>query len=212
MKLILVRHGISTHNVSSLISGGKSDPDLSPEGIRQIKEVREYFDEDQVDAVYASPLSRAYQTAELLTNKKKKITVDQRLIEMNFGSWEGRNAKPLYERYPDAFDYMGMFSPNFVKYVQDAESYDDLIERCRSFMNDLKHNSPGKTVLVVCHGFTIRGILAGLFHLNISDIGASKNVSFTEINFDEKHFWRPRLMSYNRKTPAYYATKKKFEK
>lgn len=207
MKLILVRHGISQHNVGSLISGGKSDPDLSPEGIAGVKEISQYVDNDKIDAVYASPLKRAYQTAELLTNNSKKIIVDQRLIEMDFGSWEGRDAKPLYEKYPDAFDYMGMFSPNFVKYVQNAESYDDLIERCRSFMNDLKRNESDKTVMVVCHGFTIRGILAGLFHLNISDIGAAKNVSFTEINFDEEHFWRPRLMTYNRETPAYYASK-----
>lgn len=208
MKLILVRHGISEHNVGALISGGKSDPKLSPEGVKGVEEAAKTVDEAQIDAVYASPLTRAYQTAEILVDHKKKITVDQRLIEMDFGSWEGKDAKPLYEKYPDAFDYMGMFSPNFVKYVHDAESYDDLIERCRSFMNDLKRNESGKTVMVVCHGFTIRGILAGLFHLNISDIGAAKNVSFTEIAFDEERFWRPRLMSYNRKAPAYYAIKK----
>lgn len=208
MKLILVRHGISESNASGLISGGKSDPKLSPEGIEGVKEAAKAIDTNQIDAVYASPLTRAQQTAKILTNQKRKIIVDQRLVEMDFGSWEGKAKQPLIDKYLDAFDYSGEFSSNFVKYDSDAESYDDLIARCRSFMNDLKDKEAGKTVMIVCHGFIIRGILSGLFHLNIADIGTPRNVSFTEISFDEKDFWRPRLMSYSRKTPAYFAIKK----
>lgn len=79
---------------------------------------------------------------------------------MNFGDWEGQETHPLRDKYPNTFDFRGTFSPNFVKYDKGAESYGDLIDRCNSFMHDLKENDAGKTVLVVYHDFTIRGILA----------------------------------------------------
>lgn len=207
MQLILVRHGISADNVGNIISGGKSNPDLSQKGIAEIKKVSEFIDPQKIDAVYSSPLSRAYETAEILINKQKKIHIDPRLVEINFGDWEGKKDSEFHEQYPDAFDYMGMFSTNYVKYDHNAESYDDLIARCRDFMNDLKEKEAGKTVMVVCHSFTIRGLLSGLLHLNIADIGSVKNVSFTEISFNEPDFWRPRLMSFNRELPAYFAKK-----
>lgn len=48
------------------------------------------------------------------------------------------------------------------------------------------------------HDFTIRGILAGLFHIDITGIAAVNNVSFTEISLDEDRFFAPCLLSFNR--------------
>ena len=204
MKLILVRHGESEHNKGDLISGGASNPDLSAEGIAGVKKVSRNFDESQVDLVYASPLIRAKRTAEILTKGRKTINLDPRLIEMQFGSWEGSDVTPLYENCSDAFDFMGMIGKDYTKYAQNAESYDDLVSRCQSFMVDLKQVASQKTVLVVCHGFTIRGLMAAILGLDTSEITAQDNVTFTEINFDEANDFNPRLMSFNRALPAYY--------
>ncbi len=207
MKLILVRHGISQHNTGNLISGGASDPDLSESGSNGVKEISKSFDENQVDLVYASPLIRAKRTAKILTKGKKVINLDPRLVEMQFGSWEGADVDPLYATCADAFDFMGMIGKDYTKYAQNAESYDDLVRRSKSFMIDLKQEASNKTVLVVCHGFTIRGLLAAIFDLDTSEITAQGNVTFTEINFDEKNNFNPRLMSFNRRLPAYYGVK-----
>lgn len=207
MKLILVRHGVSEHNVGDLISGGASNPDLSEAGIAGVKKVSESFDESQIDLVYASPLVRAKRTAELLTKGKKVINLDSRLIEMQFGSWEGADVGPLYKNCADAFDFMGMIGKDYTKYAQNAESYDDLVSRSKSFMIDLKKVASNKTVLVVCHGFTIRGLMAAIFNLDTSELTAQGNVTFTEINFDEENNFNPRLMSFNRPLPAYYGVK-----
>lgn len=204
MKLVLVRHGQSAHNIGNEISGGGSNPELSQQGIKKVREISKYFDPQKIDSVYASPLARAYKTAEILTRKEKAIHIDQRLVEMKFGEWEGRDDSGYRDKYPDAFTFIGMFSPNYVKYDRGAESYVDLISRTRNFMNDLKKKEAGHTVLVVCHGFTIRGILAGLLHLNIADVGTTKNVSFTEIIFDEKDDFRPLLLDYNSPYPRYF--------
>lgn len=209
MKVILVRHGVSMHNSGGRISGGESDPPLSPEGIAEAQKISSSFDQAKIDSVYASPLKRAYKTAQILTDGQKKIQVDHRLVEMKFGSWEGKEDLPLRKEYPDAFMSSGVFSPNYIKYAKKAESYPDLIRRCRHFMSTLKQKEAGHTVMVVCHGFTIRGLLAAIFHMNIEDIYRPQNVSFTEISFDEQDDWRPELLSYNCRTPRYLAVKKK---
>lgn len=207
MHLVLVRHGISQHNFKDLISGGQSNPDLSEEGIIEAKKVAEQIDENQFDLVYASPLIRAKKTAQILTHNNKSIIEDKRLLEMEFGSWEGVEVTPLYKEYPDAFDFMGMIGKDYTKYAQDGESYDKLVSRSKDFINDLEKIAAGKTVLVVCHGFTVRGLVAAILGLDPMEITAEKNVGFTEINFDEKHNFMPRLMSFNRDLPAYYGIK-----
>ncbi len=207
MHLILVRHGISEQNFKDLISGGKSNPDLSKQGVINTEKIANYIDEDQIDLVYSSPLIRAKKTAQILTHQNKEIHEDERLIEMDFGSWEGVKVTPLYQECPDAFDFMGMIGENYIKYAQDGESYDKLVDRSKEFINYLKKVAAGKTVLVVCHGFTVRGLVAAIFGLDPMEITAEKNVGFTEINFDEKQNFIPRLMSFNRDLPAYYGLK-----
>lgn len=209
MKLVLVRHGVSAHNVGNLISGGESNPDLSKSGIAEVEKISKSIDEDKIDIVYASPLIRAKKTANILTKGRKVINLDDRLTEMKFGSWEGTDVEPLYRDCPDAFDFMGMIGKKYTKYAQGAESYDDLVARCSDFMSMLCQTASNKTVLVVCHGFTIRGLMAAIFKLDSSEFTAQGNVTFTEINFDEKNNWNPRLMSFNRRLPAYYALKER---
>ena len=107
MDLLLVRHGVSEHNTSDVISGGTSNPNLSQAGVKQVEEVSKIIDNNKIDQVYASPLIRAKRTAQILTDFQKDIITDDRLKEMDFGSWEGQHAEELKVKYPDAFDDLG---------------------------------------------------------------------------------------------------------
>jgi broad specificity phosphatase PhoE len=51
MKLILVRHGISEHNAGGIVSGSKSDPQLSKAGIANTKKASRFIDETKIDQV-----------------------------------------------------------------------------------------------------------------------------------------------------------------
>lgn len=203
MKLILVRHSISNHNLNDIISGAQSNPELSEAGIEKAAAIYPKLKLDRIDQVYASPLKRAFQTAEILTNHEKDIITDKRLLEMNFGSWEGKHATPLYQKYPDAFDFVGLIGDNYLKYAENAESYQDVIDRVRSFYDEIKVKHSDQTVMVVCHGFTIRAFMAALLNVKIEKIGAVNNVSFTEFNIDAEHDY-VQLMSFNQDLPIYY--------
>lgn len=204
LKLILVRHGLSQANVARTVSGAKSNPELSQKGIKITTKASKSLKLKQIDLIYASHLIRAQQTAEILTQGKDFLT-DDRLMEMNFGSWEGADENYLRTTYPDDFDFELMIGTNYVKDATGAESYQDVIDRCMNFMDDLKKQAGDKTVMLVCHGFTIRCLIAGIFGLDILSVGVPRNSSFTEIALDENNNFMPRLKSFNRPVPEYFA-------
>jgi len=91
MKLALIRHGITDWNLEKRIQG-RTDQPLSEQGSRQM----------QAYAIphsilnyrwYCSPLLRARQSAELLGVDTYEL--DQALVEMSWGDWEGEILKPL---------------------------------------------------------------------------------------------------------------------
>ena len=96
--LFLVRHGPTAWNESGRIQG-QTDTELSPAGRRLVASW-------QVPAAWAearwlaSPLRRARQTAALLTDQP--VAIDARLIEMNWGAWEGQLLADLRAAEPDA--------------------------------------------------------------------------------------------------------------
>lgn len=197
MDLMIVRHSRSISNHADLISGASNDVALSEQGVAYAEQVRHLYDWDRFDAVYASPMTRARQTADILTANRDDITFDARLQEMDFGDWDGLDATPFRSEYPDAFDYSGMFSETYSNYAPNAESYDDLLARCHAFIDDMKVNHAHDAVLVVCHGLTIRGLLAAALNSDIYNYTAVKNVSLNEVHLDADDNFRGRLLRFN---------------
>ena len=208
MDLLLVRHGISEHNTSDVISGGTSNPNLSQAGVKQVEEISKIIDNNKIDQVYASPLIRAKRTAQILTDFQKDIITDDRLKEMDFGTWEGQHAEGLKVKYPDAFDDLGTINSKYTKYAKDGETFEQVADRVEDFLAEIQPNSNDKTIMVVCHGFVIRSLIARWFKLKIEDVMTVRIVSFTELHFEKDDVERPRLMTFNRTEPLYYGTKR----
>lgn len=208
MDLLLVRHGVSEHNTSDVISGCTSNPNLSQAGVKQVEEVSKIIDNNKIDQVYASPLIRAKRTAQILTDFQKDIITDDRLKEMDFGSWEGQHAEELKVKCPDAFDDLGTINSKYTKYAKNGETFEQVADRVEEFLAEIQPYSNDKTIMVVCHGFVIRSLIARWFKLKIEDVMTVRNVSFTELHFEKDDIERPRLMTFNRTEPLYYGTKR----
>ncbi len=152
MKIWVTRHGQTDLNAQKLMQG-RSDIPLNETGRAQAKAARELIGDVKFDAVYASPLDRAIETASIIGGvDRSKIIIDERIIETDFGKYEQKPYATmglpmnLYWMLPEVFP-----APPTV------ETTDQMIERVRSFFTELEAQDY-ENVLVTCHGGIIRVI------------------------------------------------------
>ena len=154
MKLYLVRHGETEWNALGK-KQGRTDIPLNEVGERQAEELAERLKDVQFDACVASPLRRAYRTAEIVTRGKCKINVDERLIERGFGEFEGTLNKDWAEMTggADVWDRKLNYGERGMETVQ------EILARARSFLDDVKKNyAEDAKLLIVAHGSLLKAL------------------------------------------------------
>jgi broad specificity phosphatase PhoE len=97
-RLILVRHG-ETLGDSSVRFHGSGDPDLSPEGQRQMREAGLGVRGEILDLVVASPLRRSWRAA-WIAGGGRPVRIDADLREVDFGRWEGLTREEIQASDP----------------------------------------------------------------------------------------------------------------
>ena len=143
MKIWITRHGQTALNKQKLMQGLTDEP-LNETGIQQAKEARKKIGDIHFDAVYASPLQRAIQTASIIGNvDQKDVKIDSRIIEVDFGDYELRN-----------YFKLGLKMTSNPKSVESVKS---MVKRSQSFLKELEKKNY-ENVLIVCHGGIIRSL------------------------------------------------------
>ena len=92
IKLVLVRHGLSSFNAKGLIQGRTDDSFLTDEGYAQAQEAGKALSKINFDKIYSSPLVRAAETAKTIKksfNKEQEIVFDDNLLEVDLSEWSG---------------------------------------------------------------------------------------------------------------------------
>lgn len=171
MKLYIARHGQTDWNLQHKVQG-QTDVPLNETGIEQAKELRNKVSKVNFDACFASPLSRAYRTAEIATEGKYEIILDDRLRERCFGEIEGKVGDTWLEITGgiDIFDRKLNFGG------MNIEPVNTMLARAQNFLDDLQAKYPDDAkILVVAHA----GILRNL-HFNI--VGYDENTDFSTFN------------------------------
>src|SRR5207244_9456693 len=98
--ITFVRHGETAHNAGGRLQG-RADVELSARGLEQVARLATRLATYEIAGVYSSPLRRARQTAMAIAAVAGcEVEVDDRLIELDYGDWDGR---PLGEIGPDAW-------------------------------------------------------------------------------------------------------------
>lgn len=160
MEIVFIRHGQTDVNKDGRIQGATVDAELNETGRAYAKKAAANFDEKQFDVVYSSPMKRAVETAQIFTKGKKELKLDKRLLEFDFGDWDGKKMSDLAKKYPDAVDPWGKITSSYIKYAKNGESYADLEKRCQDFLAEMEQKYPNKRILVVAHGRLIRMMVA----------------------------------------------------
>jgi probable phosphoglycerate mutase len=150
--LALIRHGTTEWNATGLVQGSTDIP-LSEKGALEVADwiVPDKFSEFRW---LASPLKRAYQTASLLAGFETEI--DERLVEMAWGDWEGRTLVDLREQLGDlmvAWEAKGLdfCGPN-------GESPRDVQKRMAPMLHEIAIK--GVPTIAVSHKGFIRALYA----------------------------------------------------
>ena len=144
--LLLARHGETDWNRDLRIQGS-SDIELNDLGRAQAQGLTQELEHMELDAVYASDLSRARATAAAVAaSHGLEVRLDPRLRERSFGSWEGLTREDI-AALPEGSQH-------------DGESDDEVRERMLEAVQAIADEHPGEQVLIVSHG----GALNTLWH------------------------------------------------
>lgn len=162
MKIWISRHGQTNLNRDHLMQGRTDEP-LNETGRRQARAARRAVEESLgeapvFDAVYASPLDRAIETACILSGRpREEITIDSRITETDFGRYERR---PYWALGP----WMGLYwsCADCLPCPPTVEPLQSMRRRSASFLRDLEQAGEAcgyDNVLVTCHGGITRTLI-----------------------------------------------------
>lgn len=165
--LLLVRHGHTIWNDTGGVAG-RSDIDLSKYGEQSVSALATSWSENTtLDSFYSSPLLRTMRTTQLLREGLShhapfpQLVTDRRLVELDFGDWEGMTWQSVHEQYQQQMEQWGQDWIN--RSPPNGESFSQQAARCdawlQSLVSDLRDVRGDHTAMVVLHGGSIRALV-----------------------------------------------------
>jgi broad specificity phosphatase PhoE len=148
--ICIIRHGQTELNSRQVLQG-RSDYPLDEIGIAQARNAAEKLRRISFDAVYSSPLSRSVQTAGIVAPDLVPV-IDERLIEMEYGPYEGMG---LRELAPEVLTFFRDFIHNPAP--EGMEPLSSVVQRAGSFLED-RCRTDGN-ILISTHAIAMKGIL-----------------------------------------------------
>ena len=164
LHLMLVRHGETEWNVQRRYQG-QSDVPLSEIGNQQAESIAGRLAGQEIGAIYASDLKRAWQTAQVIAAQiGLDVISEPRLRELKFGILEGLTFEEAEEKYPEMIT---AWLDDFNNTPERAETIDMFNARIVSLLDDLKVKHDEQVVLLVGHGGSLSEILRAVLGLSL---------------------------------------------
>ena|SRR5688500_15252405 len=157
-RLYLIRHGATQLTAEDRFAGA-SNIHLSDAGQEQVRHLAHRLADDDISAIYCSPLDRTAETAVILAKPHHltPISIDG-LREISHGHWEGLSRKEVEEQFPD--EYSAWEADPFTFAPEEGESGISVLARALPVIREIVVNHKDKNVLVVSHKATIRLVMS----------------------------------------------------
>ncbi|MGD8894236.1 MAG: histidine phosphatase family protein, partial [Desulfobacterales bacterium] len=165
MRIYLVRHGETEWNRVRRFQGRSNLP-LNQEGIKQVNALALALKNKPLNAIYTSPLLRAFETARLIKVFHPSIPIfeEKGLIEMDLGEFDGMKAQDWAEQYPD-FRKAWNENPASVQ-MPGGESLKEVQVRAKDTLERITRiYSPDSSILLSSHNFVNLTILCDLLEI-----------------------------------------------
>jgi 2,3-bisphosphoglycerate-dependent phosphoglycerate mutase len=149
-RILAIRHGETAWNVDTRIQG-QLDVPLNDTGRWQAHRLSLAIAEEGLDAIYASDLLRAFETAQAVARGSgRAIVADTGLRERGFGVFEGLTFQEVGQRWPEQALRWRRRDPQFGP--DGGETLNDFYARSVATVTRLAAAHPGQTIAVVAHG------------------------------------------------------------
>ena len=166
VRIILVRHGETDWNTQQVFRG-RVDVPLNKVGLAQAEAVGSSLHDSDIGALYSSPLSRALDTAHLLTKGRNiEIAREESFIDIDFGAWQGLSFQKVKGENTDLYTTW-LRAPHKVTFPG-GESLEDVNVRCTNALVKIVENNPGRTVAIVSHRVVNKVLLCSVIGLDLS--------------------------------------------
>jgi probable phosphoglycerate mutase len=194
-RLVLWRHGVTDWNATGRFQG-QADIPLNRTGLEQARRAAPALAALRPDALYSSPLRRAHATAEALAALTGlPIELDERLCEINVGSWAGLTTEQASKLDP-GFAAAQAENRDFRR-SPTGETAMEAAARVGGALEQIADRHPGQTVVVVGHGVSTRmsaAHLLGWGYETAIQLRAMDNTGWTIL---QRHGTGWRLAAYN---------------
>ena len=194
-ELLLVRHGQSTANARGIWQGQMEFP-LSEEGRKQAALTGRALSAEPFEALYSSPLSRAFETASIIRDRSGfagKIVTSGGLSERQGGILEGHTWAEQERQNPELAKKFLSIPEEERWALVGAETDEEVISRFGETISSISARHPdGARIVIVSHGGVMRAFLRELFGEGVLP-GAERaaNASITRLQWDEEE---PRVL------------------
>lgn len=149
LTVILLRHGETSYNANGNRYCGRTDTGLTEKGLMQASKIYIALEKVSIDAVYTSPLERAWRTAKIASGNRNVIT-DERMIEADFGLWEGKTKEEFNAENPELWQQW-MSAPETTRAGGTGETGAEIVKRVNDFFEEMNAKHNNQTIMVVGH-------------------------------------------------------------
>ena len=173
LKIHLIRHGATDANYDGRYIGCKTDLPLAPEGLNELRLLKDDIDYPEIERLYSSPMLRCRQTGAVLYPDFEPVTVEE-LKEYDFGSFENKTAAELES------------NPNFIPWTSGRLSAPPGVEDNSEFIKRICVGFNKIVLDMIESGLTESAVImhggAIMMLLGVSAVPRSKPVEWTADN------------------------------
>jgi len=149
LHVYLLRHGETAWNADGNRYCGRTDLPLTEKGVLQARTVGSRLAGISFDAIYSSPLRRAVDTA-LLAGRGMEVKKAPQLIEVDFGSWEGKTKEAFISENEDLWNRWNE-TPETSRAGGTGETAMEVVLRADDFYQRILQLHDSGNILVVGH-------------------------------------------------------------
>jgi broad specificity phosphatase PhoE len=192
-EILLIRHGETEWNAEQRVQGHTNSA-LTDLGRRQAEAVARRLRDARIDALYASDLGRARETAEAIAaGRGLDVQTTPALREKNYGHWEGRTIEDVKAVHAD--EWRSYHILRDVAYrIPGAEIWAEVHDRVVRFLEEVaeRHHGNEGAVAVVGHGGSVRVAVLHAIGAPLASLPRLKldNCGLTRLSRDDDGHWR----------------------